>query len=142
MPEDFKEFEFSDEGGSKGNELTYSGYEPDLLTTSHEMYHLTPALHTRNERRHARIPARKAQACIRMESGESFIVSMLDISRGGACFTSAIDFHPGTSLFIATHYIEGGQNIFQLCRIVRVQHKPMGDLPGEYAVEFSLKATM
>jgi hypothetical protein len=103
---------------------------------------MKPEVRTKNDRRHHRIPARKTQACIKTEGGENVIVNLVDISRGGACFTSYVNFQPGTPVLIATHYIEGGQNIFQLGRIVRVQHRAMATLPGEFAVEFSLKSTM
>jgi hypothetical protein len=64
-------------------------------------------------------------------------VNLINISRGGVCFSSHAEFHPGISVSIATHYIEGGNNIFQDGRIVRVQRAPSAMSPGEYAIEFS-----
>jgi hypothetical protein len=140
-PEPRERFLLSDEGTGT-DDLTYSGFEPDLIATCHDVYLVKPEVRTKDERRHSRIPARQAQACIRTEDGKSVVVNLLNISRGGACFTSFANFQQGTAVSIATHYIEGGQNIFQMGRIVRVQHRAVGTFPGEYAVEFSLKSTM
>ncbi len=114
----------------------YAGYEPDLVPICHELYYLKPTVRTVNERRHLRIPCRNMKACINTEQGSSVIVDILNISRGGLCFTSVMEFHPGTKVSIATHYIEGGHNIFQDGRIVRVHSKGSTTLPSEYAVEF------
>jgi hypothetical protein len=52
------------------------------------------------------------------------------------CFRSAENFYPGTAVSVATHYIEGGQNIFQNGRIVRVC-RPSGMTSADYGVEFN-----
>ena len=114
----------------------YAGYEPDLVPICHELYYLKPTVRTINERRHPRIPCRNMKACIKTEEGSSVIVDILNISRGGLCFTSVMEFHPGTQVSIATHFIEGGHNIFQDGRIVRVHSKGSTTVPGKYAVEF------
>ena len=44
--------------------------------------------------------------------GPGVVVDLVNISRGGVCFTSVADFRLGTKVLIATHYIEGGHNIF------------------------------
>jgi hypothetical protein len=114
----------------------YSGYEPNLVPTCHEVYFMRPTVRTVNERRHPRIPCRNVKACIKTEQGSTVVVNLVNMSRGGLYFTSAMDFRPGTLVSIATHFIEGGHNIFQNVRIVRVQSKGSSTLPGEYAVEF------
>jgi PilZ domain len=114
----------------------YAGYEPDLVPICHELYYLKPTKRTVNERRHPRIPCRNVKACIKTEQGSSVVVDVVNISRGGLCFTSVMEFHPGTQVSIATHYIEGGHNIFQDGRIVRVHSKGSTTVPGEYGVEF------
>ena len=114
----------------------YAGYEPDLVPICHELYYLKPTVRSINERRHPRIPCRNTKACIKTEQGSSVIVGILNISRSGLCFTSVMEFRPGTQVSIATHYVEGGHNIFQDGRIVRVHSKGSAVLPGKYGVEF------
>jgi hypothetical protein len=117
-------------------ESHYSGYEPNLVPICHEVYHLKPPVRTVNERRYPRIPCRNVKACIKTEQGSSVIVDVINISRGGVCFTSLVEFYPGTPVSIATHYIEGGHIIFQDGRIIRAKHSGSATTPGEYAVEF------
>jgi hypothetical protein len=45
-------------------------------------------------------------------------------------------FRPQGLVSIATRYIEGGHNIFQEGRIVRVRHNRPDELADEYAIEF------
>lgn len=115
----------------------YSGYEPNLVPTCHEVYLLKPPVRTVDQRRYPRIQCRNVRACIKTDTHADVIVNLINISRGGVCFTSYAEFYPGTPVSIATHYIEGGQNIFQNGRIVRMQHSPRTMSPGEYAIEFS-----
>jgi hypothetical protein len=115
----------------------YSGHEPNLVPIGHEVFQLKPTVRSVNERRYARIPCRAAKACIKTEQGSDAVVDVINISRGGVCFMSFIEFHPGTPVSIATHYIDGGQNIYQDGRIIRAKHSGTATLPGEYAVEFS-----
>jgi hypothetical protein len=131
-------------GAGQGLELVsaeshYSGYEPNLVPNGHEIYHLPRTVRAANERRHPRIPCRDVRACIKTEQGSSVIVNVVNISRGGLCFTGGTEFYPGAPVAIATHYIEGGHNIFQSGRIVRVHFEGSATLPGVYAVEFSDK---
>lgn len=118
-------------------EPNYSGYEPNLVPTGHEVYHLKPTVRTVNERRHPRIPCRSVKACIKTEHGSSFVVNVVNMSKSGICFTDDMEFSPGTRVSIATHYIEGGHNIYQDGQIIRVHCKGSATLPGVYAVEFS-----
>jgi hypothetical protein len=122
--------------GLNSGESTYSGYEPHFVPICPEVYSLKPLVRTVNERRYPRIPCRNVKACIKTEQGSSVVVSLANMSRGGVCFTSVEPFSKGTPVSIATHYIEGGHNIFQDGRIVRVQSKGSVNFPGEYAVEF------
>ena len=80
-------------------------------------------MRTVNQRRYLRIPCRNVQGCIETKQGASVIVRLLNISRGGVAFTSSAEFYTGTPVSIATHYIEGGQNIFTDGRIIRVQRQ-------------------
>lgn len=123
-----------------GTESSYSGHEPNLVPVCHELYYLKPDQRTVNQRRHPRIPCRNVKACIKTEPGATVIVNLLNMSRSGLCFTSFIEFSPGTQVSVATHFIEGGHNIFQEGRIVRVHSKGSATLPGEYAVEYSRHA--
>jgi hypothetical protein len=124
------------DGTTESLSAGYAGYEPDLVPICHELYYLKPAVRTVNQRRYPRIPCRNVKACIRTEQGSSAVVNLVNMSRGGLCFTSEMEFCPGTRVSIATHFIEGGHNIFQDGRIIRVQSKGSATLPGEYAVEF------
>jgi hypothetical protein len=90
-----------------------------------------------NRRKQPRVPCRKIRAFVITRDVPGIVVDVVDISRGGLCFLSFEQFSPKTTISIATHYIEGGQNIFQDGRIVRVRQKRAGMLPTEYAVEFS-----
>jgi hypothetical protein len=114
----------------------YSGHEPNLVPIGHEVFQLKPTVRAVNERRHPRIPCRNVKACIKTEQSSSVIVDVINISRGGVCFMSFIEFHPGTQVSIAMHYIEGGHIIFQGGRIIRAKHSGSATLPGEYAIEF------
>lgn len=124
---------------SRVAESHYSGYEPSLVPTGHEVYYLKPTVRTGNERRYPRIPCRNVEACIKTEQGSSVIVKVLNISRGGSCFTGGTEFCPGVPVAIATHYIEGGHNIYQDGRIIRVHFEGSATLPGVYGIEFSRK---
>lgn len=120
-------------------ESLYSGYEPNLLPMSHEVYSLIPPTGTVDERRrHHRISVRNVWACIKTEQGRSVVANLINISRGGVCFTSTTEFCPGTPVSVATHYIEGGQNIYQDGRIIRVPLSGLTTIPGVYAIEFLL----
>lgn len=118
-------------------ESNYSGYEPNLVPTCHEVYLFEPTVRTVDERKHPRIPCRNVRACIKTEANPDVVVDVINVSRGGVCFSSYAEFHPGIPVSIATHYIVGGQNIFQNGRIVRMQRSPSATAPGEYAIEFS-----
>ena len=90
-----------------------------------------------NRRKQPRVPCRKIKAYVIADDLPGVVVDVVDVSRGGLCFVSFEQFHPKTAVSIATHYIEGGQNIFQDGLIVRARPKRSGTLPTEYAVEFS-----
>lgn len=52
------------------------------------------------------------------------------------CFATFEQFRPEARISIATHYTEGGQNIFQDGRIIWTREMEPG-MPPEYGVEFS-----
>jgi hypothetical protein len=118
---------------------TYSGQAPGLVT-GHDHFHVNSPVRTIfvERRRHPRIPCRDVRANVRTKEAASVIVDVPNISRNGACIRSFEQFCPETAVSIATHYIEGGQNIFQNGRIVWAQSRA-SDLPAEYGVEFLLK---
>lgn len=119
------------------SESHHLGYEPNPIATCHEVYLLNPAVRTVDERRHPRIPCRNVHACIKTEANPGVVVDVINVSRGGVCFSSYAEFYAGTVVSIATHYLKDGQNIFQNGRIVRMQRSPSTTAPGEYAAEFS-----
>ncbi len=119
--------------------LNYSGDEPEGFVTDHDPCQTSPPAAMPNTikvnlRRHLRVFCRSARACIRTES-ESVIANLTNISRSGLCFRTSEKFNSGATISIATHYIEGGENIFQSARIVRVRHSPSGNF-ADYGVEF------
>jgi CheY-like chemotaxis protein len=126
---------------SDGN---YSSYLPELVT-GHERYFISPpektAAYGGERRRHPRIPLRNVRACITTRHGATAVVDVADLSRGGFCFfTSDQWFALGTQVSVAMHYNEGGENISQSGRIVRVRTR--SSAPSfEYGVEFSQVST-
>jgi hypothetical protein len=125
--------------GAGLSSLMYCGHEPDLVT-GHESYHVRPLVRTVDERQHPRIPCRNVKACVKTERSGGIVVDLVNVGQGGVSFTSFATFPHGTQVLIATHYIEGGQNIYQDGRIIRVQFNPSGMLPSEYTVQFSVHA--
>jgi len=109
------------------------------LVTGHDHFDVRPPART-NRRAYPRIPFRKTKACVKSQGVPDVIVDVVDISRGGICFVSAEQFYVGTPVSVAPHYIEGGLNIFQDGRIVRVHHGESDCLTDmlltEYAVEY------
>jgi hypothetical protein len=100
--------------------------------------HDDPAVKPVNRRRQPRVPCRKVRAYVITDDVPGVVVDVVDVSRGGLCFVSFEQFLPQTAVSIATHYIEGGQNIFQDGLIVRARPRRSGTMPTEYAVEFSV----
>jgi hypothetical protein len=111
--------------------------QPREFPTGHADLGVKPQATTVNRRKRPRIPCRKTRAYIITDEVSGVVVDVVDISLGGLCFVSFEQFRPHTAVSIATHYMEGGQNIFQNGLIVRVRHKGPGTSPTEYAVEFS-----
>jgi hypothetical protein len=122
--------------GLSSGESAYSGFEPTLMHSAHDAYQITPTIRAVNERHYPRISCRNVKAGIKTAQGSIIIVDLLNISRGGLCFTSLSDFLSRTLVSIATHYIEGGHNIFQDGTIIRVQRRGSATILGEYAVEY------
>jgi hypothetical protein len=116
--------------------MVYSGHEP-VLVVGYENYLVTSSLRPVNKRRHTRIPCRSVQAGIRTEKDAIVIVDVVSLSRGGVRFTSFATFSLETLVSIAIYYVEGGQNIFQHGRVIRVQRNVAEEQPDEYAIEFS-----
>jgi hypothetical protein len=117
----------------------YSGHQPEVLViqeivANDEHRDVEPKVRSGNERCCPRIPCRNVQACVRTQFA-SIVVSVTNISRKGLCFGSTERFFPGTAVSVATYYVEGGQNIFQNGRIVRVRYSIYGTF-NEYGVEF------
>lgn len=139
----------SKEGGQPsitmcGEELPSSHYSgqhpPEILITADEPLaydehrYVEPTSPKGYKQRSLRIPCRNVLACVKTQSA-SIVVKMSNVSQNGFCFRSSEKFWPGTAVYVATYYIEGGQNIFQDGKIVRVRHSPSG-IVTEYGVEF------
>lgn len=110
----------------------YSGLDSELVT-GYESYNVRPAV---EKRAYPMIPCRNVKACIKTKQGERVVVDLVKISRGGVCFISFATLTIGTLVSIATHYVEGGENIYQEGRINRAWHKHTEMLPSEYVIEF------
>lgn len=123
-----------DRSSASQNVVNYSGLDSELVT-GYESYNVRPVV---EKRAYPRIPCRNVKACIKTKQGERVVVDLISISRDGVCFISFAAFTIGTLVSIATHYVEGGENIYQEGRINRVWHKPSEMLPSEYAIEFEL----
>lgn len=112
------------------------GEELNLVPAGHDVYHLRPPRRIVNERAHVRITSKTSQVCIRIPGKEDDIVPMLNLSKGGLGFASHVEYEPGTAISVAVHYVDGGNNLFQPGRIVRVHRKNLPMVPGEYGVKF------
>lgn len=115
----------------------YSGLDPNFTPVCHEMYFQKPEARQKDKRRHSRISLSNSKVCIKTASGEAAIAEIINLSRGGVYFRTSAHFAAGSLVFVATHYIEGGMNIFQEGIVVRVQREPSDNAPGEYAIQFS-----
>lgn len=112
------------------------GEELNLVPAGHEVYHLRPPRRIVNERAHVRIMSKTSQACIRITGKEDDIVQVLNLSKGGLGFSSYVEYEPDTAISVAVHYVQGGNNLFQPARIVRVHRSSLPMMPGEYGVKF------
>jgi hypothetical protein len=83
-----------------------------------------------------KIPSRTVRACIKQVNEASRVVDVVCVGRNGLCFRSFDPFTPEATISIATHYVEGGHNIFQNGRIARAFPRISEMLPTEYEVEF------
>jgi hypothetical protein len=147
MSEDFKKHEPFSQGGRQTGIRTarpgtspsiYSGHQSEDIITGHDHFQVNAQGRNVERRRHPRIPCRSVKACIKTEQASPVIVNVENMSRSGVFFVSMKQFDPGTAVSIAMHYIEGGQNLFQNCRIVRAQATTSATAPNQYAAEFSL----
>jgi PilZ domain-containing protein len=112
----------------------YSG-RPEDIVTGRERFPAQRRTTFVERRRCNRIPCRDARACIRPAGSTSVIVEMPNISRNGMCFRTSEQFRPEARVSIATHYTQGGQNIFQDGRIIWMRDMESGI--SEYGVEFT-----
>ena len=151
MSEDFKKHELSSQGVPSfvrqsgvrtdrpgTNPSIYSGHQSEDLITGHDHFLVKPQGRNVERRRHPRIPCRSVKACVKSEQASPVIVDVENMSRCGVFFASMKRFAPGTAVSIAMHYIEGGQNLFQNCRIVRAEPTTSAAVPNQYGAEFSL----
>lgn len=120
-----------------------SGHDPNLVTGGYDSYQLEPTFKKRdasvNERGHVRVTVKNVKACIRMDGRDDDVVQVNNISRGGIAFASRAYYPVGAAVQIATHYTEGGMNIFQPATILRQQFKPTQGVAGEYGAKFDPK---
>jgi hypothetical protein len=110
--------------------------DPNLVPFGEQIFEMRPQTRTVNERRHKRLATQHSRACIRCAGRDDDMVEVLDISRGGLRFESPRYYEPGTAIEVATHYVEGGNNIFQQARIVRRIRDNGNHWNGEYGVQF------
>ena len=115
----------------------YSGQSTELVT-GYDGFVAPPPVKFVERRRFARIRCKNVKACIKLGEGLQAVVDVLNISRGGVCFTSREKYSVGAIVSIATHYIAGGFNIFQDAQIVRFRlpESSPETAPIEYAIEF------
>jgi hypothetical protein len=113
------------------SESTYLGFEPGLVPVCHDVYQMKP-----NRARKTGIFLSNTKGSIDLD-GETDIVDVIHISRGGVSFRSAHEYSEGTAVSIATHYVHGGQNIYQAGVIVDVRRKPSESSHGEYEIQFA-----
>jgi hypothetical protein len=114
-------------------------HDLNLVTTGEEIYHLktrAERIKEHDERRHKRMLTRNTRACVQRPGRRDDLVDVLDISLGGLRFQSSQEYNKGELIQVATHYIEGGNNIFQSAQIVRLQARPRGAYPGEYGAQY------
>jgi hypothetical protein len=121
--------------GARLGASTYSGNSLELVTGHPPVHVKLP--YPANHRRYPRIPCANVKACVKAGEASRVIVEVVNISRGGVCFLSSEQFSPGTVLSIATHYVEGGQNIFQLCQILWAKPGEAG-APGKCGAKFAV----
>lgn len=124
------------------NARVYHGPVPELVT-GHDGYHINhdaiPSVKRSEKRRHPRIPVRNVKAAIAINGVIDAVVEVLNLSRGGFSFIGFERFSLGTRISVALHYSEGGENIFQEARVVRLR-KRASDPPVEYGVELLVNA--
>ncbi len=73
---------------------------------------------SRNDRKHVRT-SMKVMACIRHSGfGEHEVTHIVNISRGGFCFSSSKTYLKGSTIEVAVPYTEGAANIFVSAKVV------------------------
>lgn len=90
------------------------------------------SLRNPERRKGKRIKVSGCHGCIELQQKREF-VALLNVSTNGACFTAEGIFRIGGWIQIAAPYVEGGPNLFQPARIVRI-----AEFDGfhEYGIEF------
>lgn len=87
-----------------------------------------------------RIVCRNAVASIKTADGEHSLVKLASMGKKSLSFISEKRFIVGNRVSIATHYIEGAQNLYQDGRIARALGRSFDGSSGEYLVEFTRNA--
>jgi hypothetical protein len=113
------------------------GPDPNLVAVSFDILELEleRPRRTVNQRRHSRILVRNRKAQF-IHEDQADIVEVLNISRGGMRVASYQAYRPGTILKACSDYLPGGNNIFEMVRVVNSYTRPHSGFPGEFAVEF------
>ncbi|MGH9704390.1 MAG: PilZ domain-containing protein [Candidatus Acidiferrales bacterium] len=89
----------------------------------------------RNDRKHVRT-SMKVMACIRHPGfGENEVTPIVNISRGGFCFSSSKTYLKDASIEVAVPYTEGGANIFVSAKVVWQRDLPKSNR-REYGVAY------
>lgn len=114
-----------------GNELVTgsAAYELDLKPERRQAVRV-------NRRKHARITMKNVKACLHRDGFADDVVKVLDLSRGGIRFLSAIDYLPNTQVSVSVPYTPEGSNIFSSAKVVRVQTRPCDGILGEFGLQY------
>ena len=112
----------------------YSGRSDDI-DTGRDRFPVHRRASIVERRRCNRVPCRGVRACINTGGATSVIGDMPNVSRNGMCLRTFEQLRPEALVSIATHYIEGGQNIFRNGRLVWTRHIESG--VSEYGFEFA-----
>lgn len=107
------------------------------LVTGFESYSISPETNSPTRVDDHRIICRNATASIKIGEGQHFLVKLASMGKKSVSFISEERFVVGNSVSIATHYIEGAQNIYQDGRITRALGRSFDGGSGEYLVEFT-----
>jgi len=115
--------------------LNYSGKSLGIIA-GYEGFQGEPDFRRTARRESRKISCSNVVACVRTAEGEEIVVNQTSIGKGGVGFTTDAGISLHSQVTIATHFIKGGQNIFQKGSITAIRRSPTALLPSEYELEF------